>query len=142
MISLLGSLLGFTTSFVPKILNHFTEKQQYRQQLALLKASSELKVTEARALAAIQQNKSIYQHDETITKNTTSNFINNLRSSVRPVISYVIFGTYVFYKIIVVVIALQESSDPLEAITSSYGQEDFGLLSTIVAFWFGSRLLR
>ena len=58
MISIIGSLFGFSTSFVPKILDHFTEKQKFKNQMALMQAQSQMKVSEANALAKIQQNNS------------------------------------------------------------------------------------
>ncbi len=140
MISIIGSLLGFSTSFVPKILDHFTEKQKFKNQMALMQAQSKMKVSEANALAKIQQNKSIYAHDEAIIKNTSSGFISNLRSSVRPILTYCFFLTYLAFKVVIIVIAIQEGDEALKAIRDSYQEEDFGLLSICVSFWFGSRL--
>ena len=71
---------------------------------------------------------------------TLSGFINNLRSSVRPVLTYCFFLTYVGFKIVLVAIAIQEGDDTLKAIRDSYGEEDFGLLSICVSFWFGSKM--
>ena len=38
MISLLGSLLGFTTSFMTSVLGFFEKKQQFKQDLLMLEA--------------------------------------------------------------------------------------------------------
>ena len=140
MISILGSVLGFSTSFLPKILNIFEEKQKFKNQMALMTAQSKMKQSELASLAKIQQNKSIYEHDQKVIENTTSNFINNLRSSVRPILTYCFFLTYVGFKIVIIAIAIQEGDDTLKAIRSSYGDEDFGLLSICVSFWFGSKM--
>lgn len=140
MISILGSLLGFGTSFIPKIFSLVQERQKFKNQMALITAQSKMKQSELESLAKIQQNKSIYEHDQKIVENTSSGFINNLRSSVRPVLTYCFFLTYVGFKIVLVAIAIQEGDDTLKAIKDSYGDEDFGLLSICVSFWFGSKL--
>ena len=140
MISIIGSLLGFSTSFLPKILGFFAEKQKFKNKMALLTAQSKMKQSELASLAKIQQNKSIYEHDQKIIENTSSGFINNLRSSVRPILTYCFFLTYVGFKIVIIIIAIQEGDDALIAIRDSYNEEDMGLLSICVSFWFGSKM--
>jgi hypothetical protein len=140
MISIIGSLLGFSTSFLPKLLSTFAEQKKFKNEMAMLQVQSKMKVSEANALAKIQQNKSIYEHDQTIVQNTSSKFINNLRSSVRPILTYFLFITYIGFKIILIIIAIQEGDETLIAIRDSYGEEDMGLLSIVISFWFGSRL--
>ena len=140
MISIIGSVLGFSTSFLPKILSFFAEKQKFKNEMALLTAQSKMKQSELASLAKIQQNKSIYEHDQKIIENTSSGFINNLRSSVRPILTYCFFLTYVGFKIVIIIIAIQEGDDALIAIRDSYSEEDMGLLSICVSFWFGSKM--
>ena len=140
MISILGSLLGFGTSMIPKIFSIIEEKQKFKNQMALMTAQSKMKQSELQSLAKIQQNKSIYEHDQKIIENTSSGFINNLRSSVRPILTYCFFLTYVGFKIVLVAIAIQEGDDTLKAIKNCYQDEDFGLLSICVSFWFGSKM--
>ena len=140
MISIFGSLLGFGTSFIPKIFSLVQERQKFKNQMALMTAQSKMKQSELQSLAKIQQNKSIYEHDQKIVENTSSGFINNLRSSVRPVLTYCFFLTYVAFKIVFIAIAIQEGDDTLKAIRDGYGEEDMGLLSICVSFWFGSKM--
>ena len=42
MISLLGSLLGFGTSFLPSILDFFKKAQAHKQKLEMMKLQGEL----------------------------------------------------------------------------------------------------
>lgn len=64
MISLLGSLLGFGTSFAPKILDVVKNGQEHKQKLALMKMQMEmaekgtaLKLKELDAEADISESK-------------------------------------------------------------------------------------
>ena len=42
MMSLLGSVLGFSSSFLPEILNYFKANQQHKQDLEKMKLQTEL----------------------------------------------------------------------------------------------------
>lgn len=42
MMSLLGSLLGFGTSFLPEILNYFKAGQEHKHRLETMKMEAEL----------------------------------------------------------------------------------------------------
>ena len=66
MISLLGSLLGFGTSFMPNVLGFFEKKQANKQELLMLEAKakyaselSKLKLQEIDAQADIEEAKAL-----------------------------------------------------------------------------------
>ena len=82
MISLLGSLLGFGTSFMPNVLGFFEKKQANKQELLMLEAKakyaselSKLKLQEIDAQADIEEAKGIYKHAEQLAKSNQSKFI-------------------------------------------------------------------
>ena len=82
MISLLGSLLGFGTSFMPSVLGFFEKKAKFKQDLLMLEAKakyaeqmSKYKIKELDAQADIEESKSIYQHDQQLSKRNKSKFI-------------------------------------------------------------------
>ena len=50
MITLLGSLLGFSTSIIPEILGFFKQGQANKQELAMLEAKAQY----AQALSSMQ----------------------------------------------------------------------------------------
>jgi len=73
MMSLLGSLLGFGTSFLPEVLNFFKAGQEHKQKLETMKMEAELmekrsqlKLQELDKEADIQESKGIYEHDRSI----------------------------------------------------------------------------
>mgnify|MGYP003628884986 CR=1 FL=1 len=132
MISLLGTLLGFGTSIVPEVLGYFKQKQANEQELNMLEAKakyasqlSELKLKELDAEADIQETKSIYEHDRTID---ASPFIDSLRGSVRPVITYLFF-------------LANQNLDWTVAIEMAWDSETQAIFSAIIAFWFGNRAM-
>jgi len=148
MISLLGSLLGFTTSFMPSVLGFFEKKQQFKQDLLMLEARakyaeqmSKYKIEELSAQADIAEAKAIYAHAEQLSKGNQSKFIGSLQASVRPVITYLLFSVFAFVKITQVIIAIQGGEDALNGIVSAWDQETQAVFSAIIAFWFGNRMM-
>ena len=88
MMSLLGSLLGFGTSFLPEVLNFFKAGQEHKQKLETMKLQAELmekrsalKLQELDKQADIAETKGIYEHDRSTD---AGGFVNALRGSVRP----------------------------------------------------------
>ena len=95
MMTLLGSLLGFGTSFLPEVLNFFKKSQENKHELQkmqlemeLMAKRSELKIQELDKEAEIKETEGLYQHDSV----NAGGFINALRGSVRPIITYAFFS--------------------------------------------------
>ena len=95
MMALLGSLLGFGSSFLPEVLSYFkaNQVQKHRMEMMQLETQlaqkrSEMKLVELDKQADIAETKGLYEHDRSID---AGGFINALRGSVRPVITYAFF---------------------------------------------------
>jgi hypothetical protein len=102
MITLLGSLLGFGTSFLPEVLNYFKAGQEHKHKLELMRVEmdmmskrSELKLQLLDKEADIKETEGLYKHDSV----DAGGFINALRGSVRPIITYCFFGLFVAIKV-------------------------------------------
>ena len=148
MISLLGSLLGFGTSFMPNVLGFFEKKQANKQELLMLEAKakyaselSKLKLQEIDSQADIEEAKGIYKHAEQLAKSNQSKFIGALQASVRPVITYAFFILFAFVKGAYVFIAVQGGEDLLPAILTAWDDETMALFAAVMAFWFGNRAI-
>ena len=122
MITLLGSLLGFGTSFLPEVLNFFRAGQDHKHKLEsmqlemeLMTKRSELQLNIMDKQAEIKETEGLYKHDSM----DAGGFINALRGSVRPVITYVFFGLFIAIKITAIV----------------------ALFAAIMSFWFGGRAI-
>ena len=143
MISLLGSLLGFGTSFAPKILDVVKNGQEHKQKLALMKMQMEmaekgtvLKLKELDAEADISEAKSIYQHDKNMDGGS---FVNGLRASVRPVITYAFFLLFIAVEVSLLVAMLRDGTDLIQALPVLWNDEVMAIFAAILSFWFGNR---
>ena len=143
MMSLLGSLLGFGTSFLPEVLSFFKAGQEHKQKLETMKMEAELmekrsalKLQELDKHPDIAETKGIYEHDRSID---AGGFVNALRGSVRPVITYAFFLMFVAVEVVVIVKVLDAGGDWKDAVELMWSPETQGLFAAIMSFWFGNR---
>ena len=143
MITLLGSLLGFGTSFLPEVLNYFKrgqeqkhELQRMKMEIELMAKRSEFKIQELDKEAEIKEAEGLYKHDSV----DAGGFINALRGSVRPVITYCFFGLFVAIKVTALISLMSLPEMQLNmALSMIWDDQTAGLFSAIMAFWFGNR---
>ena len=146
MLSLLGTLLGFGTSIIPEILGYFKQSQANKQELSMLEAKakyasalSDLKLKELDAQAEIEETKGLYAHDRSID---AGGFINGLRGSVRPVITYLFFIMFMCVKgtmIYAMIVNLNMSWNV--ALVQAWDGETAAIFSAVISFWFGNRAM-
>ena len=143
MMSLLGSLLRFGTSFLPEVLNFFKAGQEHKQKLETMKLQAELmekrsalKLQELDKQADIAETKGIYEHDRSID---AGGFVNALRGSVRPVITYAFFLMFAATEVVIIVKVMETGGDWKDAVELMWTPETQGLFAAIMSFWFGNR---
>jgi len=164
MIALLSALLGFLSSAVPDFMKLYRDQRDHAHELQVLK----LQMEHARALQqagyaedaheralrleAIQMEA---QRAEGAALNTRLreqltgiHWVDALAGSVRPILTYGFFLLYVGVKIAQFSL-LQEPTLPwlkpvgvAEALVMVWNEEDVAIFSAIMAFWFGSRIMR
>ena len=142
MITLLGSLLGFGSSFLPEVLNFFKAGQEHKQkmetmtlEMELMSKRSELQLNMLDKQADIKETEGLYKHDSI----DAGGFVNALRGSVRPVITYAFFGLFVAVQVVIMVKVMAEGGDWASAVTLMCTPETSGLFAAIMSFWFGNR---
>ena len=146
MISLLGTLLGLGTSIVPEIIGFFKQKQADQHDLEMLEAKakyadqmSKLKIQELDSQAEIAETKGLYEHDRSID---AGGFINGLRGSVRPVITYLFFLMFASVKgTMIYAMITNQNLDWTLAIETAWDSDTAAVFSAILAFWFGNRAM-
>lgn len=141
MIALLGSLLGFGTSFLPQVLDFFKQKQEHKNKLELLELQGEMAARGASLQldildkkAELEETKAIYNY-----ANPTSGFSAGLAASVRPIITYLFFALFMATKIVIMLKVMEEGGDWKEAVDLMFDAETQGLFAAVISFWFGQR---
>jgi hypothetical protein len=85
-----------------------------------------------------QLRQSALDHDKSIDG---GKFINALRASVRPVITYTFFLVFIAVKVAAAYVMLTTGQSVPEMLKAVWDAETMALFSTIIAFWFGSRVM-
>ena len=143
MISLLGSLLGFATSFAPKVIDVVKDGQEHKQKMEIMRLQMEmaekgtaLKLKELDAQADIAEAQGIYAHDQSLDG---GGFVNALRASVRPVITYLFFGLFIAIEVCTLISLLNSGADLVSALPQLWNDEVMAIFAAIISFWFGNR---
>jgi len=136
MFTLIGSALGFATSFLPKIMDYFQSKSDNAHELKMLEAMASNRREEMALDAEIREVETIHEHDSKISG---GKFIDGLRASVRPVITYLFVALFMFVEISAYVIMLRQGMSVLDASQAVWSSEINGLFAAIISFWFGGR---
>jgi hypothetical protein len=143
MLSLAGSLLGFTTSFVPSLMDYFKKKQDDKQELAMTDRMTDravkvqnvkLQMTEVRSDSK-EANTARESHAATVIH--ASQWVINLSSTVRPVITYCFF-----IELIILTVAVLTNNITQEEYSMIWNNEMQAVWAAVVSFWFGARELR
>jgi len=135
MITLLGSLLGFGTSFLPEVLNYFKANQEHKHNMEMMTRRSELQLEVMDKQAEIKETEGLYKHDSM----DAGGFINALRGSVRPIITYVFFGLFVAIKVTALIALMNSGNDLGRSLSLIWDENTSGLFAAIMSFWFGGR---
>ena len=146
MFAIIGSLLGFGTSFAPKILETINKKQDQKHELDKMRASAEIKMQMQDAefdfqkdIAAHEEHKRLIEHDIAISKET--GFFAGLKKGVRPIITYCFFGFFLFYKTVLVMEAMRSGQDIAAISDVIWDEQSQAIFAAIISFWFGSRAI-
>ena len=159
MLTLVSSLLSFLSGGLPNILNFFQDKsdKKHELQMAQLQTERELQMAEkgffaqakveeihleqAQVEAQLSERQALYQHDIEISKGA-SRWVINIRSLVRPVITYGLFGLLVFVEIFGFFYAIRTGVDFQVAMNILWDDETQIIWSSVVSFWFGTQAFK
>ena len=145
MLTLLGSLLGFVTSAFPDLLGLFRDRQDRNHELAILdrqmeqmKLGHQQRLEEVEIQADIAESKALYRHDKPVGVA----WVDALRATVRPVITYAFFMLFASVKgSALYVLIVMEGLLLAEALPRIWDPETQALFAAVMSFWFGSRAL-
>jgi hypothetical protein len=140
MFSLLGSLLGFGTSFLPKVMDYFQDKQDKKHELELMDKQLEQqiqignqKLDMVHVEADIRETEALLKSQTALTK-SSSQWITDLAASVRPFITYLLFVEFMALTLL-----LAGGYIDNEMYSLIWSDEVVGIWAAVISFWFGSR---
>ena len=156
MLTLISTLLGFASGGLPKILDVFQDRGDKKHELAMMAMQREREVALAKegfvAQAVLeeirtdqvemqtqtQERLGMYKHDMKIGEGA-STWVINLRSSVRPVVTYIFVLLLVVVDIAGIWYAYSTGVAFAEAMDMVFSDDEMAILAAIISFWFGSQ---
>ena len=159
MMTMLSTFLSFLAGGLPKILDFFQDKQDKKHELAILALQKEkelemaargfqsqerieeIKTEQIAMQTQAQERSALYAHDMEIGKGA-SQWIVNLRASVRPVVTYIFVLELVVLNATGVWYAYSTGIPFAVAMDNVFGEDEMLILSSIIAFWFGTQAFK
>lgn len=145
MLALLSPIFGILGSLLPSVVRIFERKQEIKYEIELTKIKLDAAEKQADLNFNIEMVKgdaesrqSALDHDKSLDGGVV---INALRASVRPVITYTFFFVFVAVKVAAAHVMLSTGQSVPEMLKAVWDPETMALFSTIIAFWFGSRVM-
>ena len=156
MMTMVSTFLSFLAGGLPKILEIFQDRQDKKHELALVAAQKErelalaergfiaqarveeIKLEQIQTQTAAEERQALYSHDVEIGKGA-SQWMINLRASVRPVVTYIFVLELVAINIAGVWYAYNTGVPFAAAMAEVFSEDEMLILSSIIAFWFGTQ---
>ena len=140
----MGSLLGFGTSFLPKVMDYFQDKSDKKHELMVM----EVQIKQQKELALQKLEMVNVEADirevEALQKSmqpTGVKWVDGLRGSVRPVITYAFFLLFCFVEISAYLALTANGVSGLDALNAVWDEDTKALFAAVIAFWFGGRAI-
>ena len=156
MITLLTTLISFLAGGLPKFLDFFQDRQDKAHELNLAKMQTERELALAAQGFAAQERiedirtdqialqgqtdtiKAALEHDAKIGEGA-SLWVVNLRSSVRPIVTYIFVLELVIINLVAMWWAVKSGVDFRLALDLIFSEDEMLIVSSIVSFWFGTQ---
>jgi hypothetical protein len=156
MLTLISTALSFLMGGLPKLLDFFQDKsdKSHELELARMQTERELQMLERGYIAqarveeirtdqisiqtAEKEREALYAHDIAIGQGA-SQWIINLRASVRPVVTYLFVLLLIIVDIASIWWAWSTGISFVEAIPMVFDSDEMQILASLIAFWFGTQ---
>ena len=156
MMTMISTFLSFLAGGLPKILGMMQDKQDKKHELALVAAQrerelalaergfiaqarvEEIKLEQIQTETAGEERQALYAHDIEIGKGA-SQWMINLRASVRPVVTYIFVLELVALNVAGVWYAWHQGVPFAIAMENVFSDDEMAILASIIAFHFGGR---
>ena len=156
MMTMISTFLSFLAGGLPKILSIFQDRQDKMHELALVAAQrerelalaergfiaqarvEEIKLEQIQTQTAGEERQALYAHDIEIGKGA-SQWMINLRASVRPVVTYIFVLELVALNVAGVWYAWHQGVPFAIAMENVFSDDEMAILASIIAFHFGGR---
>lgn len=159
MLTLISTALSFLMGGLPKLLDFFQDKGDKKHELELARMQmerelqmaergyqaqariEEIKIEQVAMETQAQERSAMYAHDIEIGKGA-SQWVINLRASVRPMVTYLFVLLLIIVDIASIWWAWSTGASFAESIILIFDSDEMQILASIIAFWFGTQAFK
>ena len=144
----IGSLFGGLFRLAPEVLKFFDKQNDRKHELAMMdkqldyeKLKAEFKGEEKYVDFSVHQLDAMQEafKEQAATATSSYKWVSALSALVRPMVTYVLFGLYVCFKITMMYYAVQTGVPWNAVMNQAWNQDDFAMLNGILFYWFLNR---
>ena len=117
-------------------MQHEAELIRLRMEAAAQGMDYQLIVENTRAI--VQEGESLRKHDMALDG---GEFLNTLRASVRPIITYFFFFTFIIIKVVSLAIMIWQGVPILDVLPVIWDETTSAIFGACIGFWFGYRTM-
>ena len=143
MFTLFAAILGAVTGILPGLVEVFKlwttykyEIQLKRLELDAARDGYEFRMAHEDIRASYRELESLHRHDNSLRGNR---FVEILRASVRPVITYLFFFWFMYVQGAAIYLMYTEGLPAMEIILLSWSTDTAPIFAAVMGFWFGGR---
>lgn len=147
MLTIISAVIGFLSSALPDIIKLFQDKntnnnqvQIMQLQVQMMQENNESMIEQLKKIQEMQNSHDVYVN--ALNDKTSSKFINALRASVRPILTYLFFALFAFIKVCAIIKMMHDGASLPDAFLAMWDEQTQMLFSVVVAFWFGQRAIQ
>ena len=148
LLTLISTLLGILSSTIPNLIRIWERRNEAKYEIELTKLRLEAAREGLQMSREVEEIKAIVQEGDSLRDNDSSinasPFINDLRASVRPIITYTFFFLYIAVKAVAfaVIIGQGITVQNMElALNTIFDDNAIAIFSAVLGYWFGSRAM-
>ena len=146
----LGSIFGGLFRLAPEVLKWLDRKDERVHELAMFRVQTDLEKMRGEfrmeekyvehSTAQLDAIQAAFKEQAT-TASASYPWVAAASALVRPLVTYVLFGLYVAFKVTTMAYAIVGGAPWLEVIRNNWTADDFAMLNMILTFWFVGRAI-
>ena len=138
MLTILSAIIGALTGILPNAIKVLELKTQKSYELEVIKLQIQAAKDNIELTSLVDEGKSLRDSDNATH---TDGFMETLRASIRPLITYFFFAMFCIVKITAAWFMFAKGYDGVAILNAVWDVYTMAIFGSIMGFWFGSRAI-
>lgn len=146
LLTIVSTLLGIISSTIPNLIRIWERRNEAKYEIELTKLRLEAAREGLQMSREIEEIKAIVQEGDSLRDNDSAinagPFVNDLRASVRPIITYTFFFLYIAVKAVAFAVIIGQGitiENMQLALNTIFDDNAIAIFSAVIGYYFGAR---